>query len=117
MRHRKGNAKLGRPTDQRIALLRGLVLSLITHKRIITTTTRAKEAKRMAEKLITLGKRGDLHARRLALQTLPNKIAVKELFHNISPKFAERNGGYTRIINAGFRKGDAAPIAVLELVD
>lgn len=117
MRHRKGNRKLSRPTDQRIALLRGLVKSLFEHSKIQTTDTRAKEARKMAEKLITLSKRGDVHARRLALQTLPNKTVVKELFNNIGKKYDERKGGYTRIIKVGFRKGDGAPVSILELVD
>jgi large subunit ribosomal protein L17 len=117
MRHRKGNRKLSRPTDQRIALLRGLVKSLFEYKKIQTTDTRAKEARKMAEKLITLSKRGDLHARRLALQTLPHKDIVKDLFTNIGTRYENRNGGYTRLTKVGFRKGDGAPVSVLELVD
>jgi large subunit ribosomal protein L17 len=117
MRHQKGNKKLGKPTDQRLALLKSLVLSLFTHKRIQTTDTRAKEARKMAEKLITLGKSGTLHDRRLALQVLPDKDIIKVLFSEIAPRFESRNGGYTRMIKAGFRRGDAAPVSILELVD
>ena len=117
MRHQKGNAKLGKPTDQRIALLKSLVTSLITHKKITTTDTRAKEAKKMADKLVTLGKKGELHHRRLALRLIQDKSLVKELFETIAPAYAQRNGGYTRIIKAGFRRGDAAPVSILEFVE
>lgn len=117
MRHQKGNKKLGKPTDQRIALLRSLVLSLITHKRIQTTDVRAKAAQKVADKLITLAKKGTLHDRRNALKILPNKNVVKELFSNIGPRYINKNGGYTKTIKAGFRKGDAAPLTILELVD
>lgn len=117
MRHQKGNKKLSKPTDQRLALLKGLVLSLFTHKKIKTTDVRAKEAKRLAEKLITLGKQGTLHARRQALKILPNKDAIKELFSVHAVKYQERNGGYTRVTKLGHRRGDAATISLLELVD
>jgi large subunit ribosomal protein L17 len=117
MRHLKGNKKLGKPTDQRLALLKSLVLSLFTHSKIKTTDTRAKEAQKMAEKLITLGKRGDLAARRQAIKILPNKGAIKELFENIAPRFADRNGGYTKTTKLGFRRGDASPVSLVELVD
>ena len=117
MRHGKGNKKLGKPTDQRLALLKSLVSSLITHSKITTTTVRAKEARRMAEKLVTLGKRGDLHARRLALQQIRHHELVKELFTNIAPRFLKRNGGYTRITKIGTRQGDSASMCVLEFVD
>lgn len=117
MRHARGNKKLNKPTDQRIALLRSLVLSLLTHRKIETLDTRAKEAQKMAEKLITYGKKGTLHDRRLALKVLPNKEAVKTLFNDIAPRYKERNGGYTRIIKTGFRRGDAAGLSILELVD
>ena len=116
MRHRKGIKKLGKPTDQRIALLRSLVIALFENNRIKTTDARAKEAKRMAEKLITLGKSGDVNARRRALQILPNKDSVKVIF-NTAPKYKDRNGGYTRIYKLGIRKGDAAKISLLELVE
>jgi len=117
MRHLKGNKKLGKPTDQRLALLKSLVLSLFTHNRIKTTDTRAKEAQKMAEKLITLGKKGDLAARRQAIKILPNKDAIKELFDTIAPRFADRTGGYTKTTKLGFRRGDASPISLVELVD
>ena len=117
MRHQKGNKKLGKPTDQRLALLKSLVISLFTYNRIKTTDTRAKEAKRMAEKVITLGKEGTLHARRQALQIIPQKDVVKNVFSNIAPKYKNRDGGYTRIVKIGPRRGDSAPISILELVE
>lgn len=117
MRHRKGNRKLNKPTDQRIALLRCLVLSLFQYERINTTSSRAKEARRMAEKLITLARDGSLFARRQALKILPNREVVKKLFSDIGIRMKGRNGGYTRIIKTGFRRGDSAEMAVLELVD
>ena len=117
MRHQKGNKKLGKPTDQRIALLKSLTMSLFTYNRIKTTDTRAKEVKKFAEKLITLGKNGDLSARRQALKILPQKDVIKNVFANIAPKYKERNGGYTRIIKVGLRRGDSAPISVIELVE
>lgn len=117
MRHAKGNRKLSRPTDQRLALLKSLVIGLFLSNRIETTVTRAKEARRLAEKLITLGKRGDLHSRRNALRILPNQEVISTVFSVYAKKFQTRNGGYTRIIQTGFRRGDAAPTALLELVD
>jgi large subunit ribosomal protein L17 len=117
MRHQRGNKKLGKPTDQRIALLRSLVRSLFIYNRIKTTDTRAKEAKRMAEKLITLGKAETLHARRQALKILPDKDVVKDLFANIATKYKTRDGGYTRVIKLGNRLGDGATISILELVE
>ncbi|MGE4169288.1 MAG: 50S ribosomal protein L17 [Candidatus Margulisiibacteriota bacterium] len=117
MRHQKGNKKLGKPTDQRIALLRTLVVSLVEFKKITTTDTRASEAQRFVERLITLSKKGDLHSRRIALSLLPNKSAVSELFKTIGPKFSSRNGGYTRVTKLGFRRGDAAPVSLLEFVE
>ncbi len=117
MRHSKGNKKLNKPTDQRLALLKSLVIALFENSRIKTTDLRAKEAKKIAEKLITLGKNGTLHARRQALKILPNKDIVKSVFSELAPKFKERAGGYTRITKLGFRRGDAATISLLELVD
>ena len=108
--------KLGRPTDQRDAMLRNLVTSLLRSGKIETTVTRAKETKRMAEKMITLGKRGDLHARRQALAYIYDEEVVRKLFDEIAPKYAERNGGYTRVLKVGPRRGDGAEIAILELV-
>ena len=102
--------KLGRPTDQRIAMFRSLVTNLLKYGKIETTVTRAKETRKLAEKMITLGKRGDLHARRQALAFITEESVVKNLFDNIAPKYAERNGGYTRIMKMGPRRGDAAEI-------
>ncbi len=108
--------KLGRVTAHRNLMLRNLVTSLLREGRIETTVTRAKETKRMAEKMITLGKRGDLHARRQAHSYILDEAVVNDLFTNIAPKYAERNGGYTRIIKIGPRRGDAAEMVYLELV-
>ena len=112
----KGYRKLGRPTAHRKAMLRNQVTALLREGRITTTVTRAKETRRMAEKMITLGKRGDLHARRQALAYIYDEDVVTDLFDNIAPKYAERNGGYTRILKLGKRQGDAAEMAFLELV-
>ena len=111
-----GYRKLGLPTDQRKAMLRNLVTSLLKHGKIETTVTRAKETRSIAEKMITLGKRGDLHARRQVLAYVQEELVVKNLFDNVAPKYAERNGGYTRIIKKGPRRGDGAEIVILELV-
>jgi len=108
--------KLGRPTDHRKAMLRNLVTSLLRNGRIETTVTRAKETKRMADKMITLAKRGDLHARRQALAYIYDESVVKKLFDEIGPNYAERNGGYTRVLKLGPRRGDAAEMAIIELV-
>lgn len=108
--------KLGRRTDHRNALLRNQVTSLLKNGKITTTLTRAKETKRMAEKMVTLAKRGDLHARRQVLAYVYDETVVKNLFDEIAPKYAERNGGYTRILKMGPRKGDASEMAILELV-
>ena len=117
MRHKRGNKKLGKPTDQRIALLRSLSLSLIENQRIKTTDTRAKSAKRYVERLISLAKKGSLHGRREALKMLPNANAVKKLFDDYAPKYKDRSGGYTRIIKLADRRGDAATISLLEFVE
>lgn len=108
--------KLGRPTDHRKAMLRNLVTSLLKEGKIETTVTRAKETRKLAEKMITLGKKGDLHARRQALAFIYDETVVKNLFDEIAPKYAERNGGYTRILKLGPRRGDGAEIAILELI-
>ncbi|NLV88956.1 MAG: 50S ribosomal protein L17 [Tissierellia bacterium] len=108
--------KLGRPTDHRKAMLRNLVTSLLREERIETTVTRAKETKRMADKMITLAKRGDLHARRQVLAYIYDEDVVKKLFDEIGPKYADRNGGYTRVLKVGPRRGDAAEMAIIELV-
>lgn len=117
MRHQRGNKKLGKPTDQRLALLRSLAKSLFTHRRIETTDTRAKEVRKFAEKLITLAKSGSLHDRRQVLKVLPHKEIVKILFDEVAPKMIDRNGGFTRIIKSGYRRGDAAPLSIIELVE
>jgi len=108
--------KLGRTSSHRRALLRSLVTSLVLHGRIETTETKAKAVKPLADKMVTLGKRGDLHARRQAAAFLMQPEAVKKLFDDIAPKYAERNGGYTRILKTGPRRGDAAPMAIIEWV-
>ncbi|MDO4772380.1 MAG: 50S ribosomal protein L17 [Bacillota bacterium] len=108
--------KLSRSSSHRSLMFRNLVISLIEHERIETTVTRAKEARKFADKMISLGKRGDLHARRQAESFLCNKTACKKLFDEIAPRYKERNGGYTRIVKIGPRKGDAAEMAVFELV-
>lgn len=108
--------KLGRPTAHRRAMLRNLTTSLLREGSITTTVTRAKETRRMAEKMITLGKRGDLHARRQALSYIYDEDVVTKLFEEIAPKYEDRNGGYTRIMKLGPRRGDAAEEAIIELV-
>lgn len=108
--------KLGRKTDHRKALLRNQVTSLLRHGRIETTVAKAKESQRMAERMITLAKRGDLHARRQALAYIYDEDVVTKLFTEIGPGYAERNGGYTRVLKLGPRRGDAAEMAILELV-
>lgn len=108
--------KLGRRSDHRDALLRNQVTSLLMNGKIKTTVTRAKETKRMADKMITLGKRGDLAARRQVLAYIYDKGVVANLFEDIAPKYSERNGGYTRVLKLGPRKGDASEMALLELV-
>ena len=108
--------KLGRTTPHRRAMLRNLTTDLLREGRIETTVTRAKETKRMAEKMITLGKRGDLHARRQALAYIFDETVVTKLFEEIAPNYAERQGGYTRILKVGPRRGDGAEMAIVELV-
>ena len=112
-----GYRKLGRPSAHRKSMLRNLVTDLFREGRIQTTDCRAKETRRQAEKLITLAKRGDLHARRQVLSYVFDESVVTKLFDEIAPKYADRNGGYTRIYQAGPRRGDSAPMAILELVD
>ncbi len=108
--------KLGRPSAHRNMMLRNLVTSLLKHGRIETTETRAKETKKLAEKMITLAKRGDLHARRQVLSFVTEKEVVKNVFEEIAPKYQDRNGGYTRMYKLGPRRGDAAPMVILELI-
>jgi large subunit ribosomal protein L17 len=116
MRHRISGRKLGRNASHRKAMFRNMVTSLFEHERVQTTDAKAKELRRVAEKLITLGKRGDLHARRLVLAYVRDKGVVAKLFDEISPRYAQRPGGYTRIIKVGERRGDGAPVSFLELV-
>jgi len=117
MRHQKKRIKLGRTAEHRKALLSNQVCSLIQHQRIKTTLAKAKAVRPLAERMVTLGKNGSLHARRTALATLRQKNAVKKLFDDIAPRSAERNGGYTRIVKLGQRKSDSAPMAFIEWVD
>ncbi len=117
MRHQKKTIKLGRTAEHRKALLSNQVCSLIEHERIKTTLAKAKAVRPLAEKMVTLGKNGSLHARRTALAVLRQKNAVKKLFDNIAPRSTDRNGGYTRIIRLGQRKSDSASIAFIEWVD
>jgi large subunit ribosomal protein L17 len=117
MRHQKKTLKLGRKAEHRKALLANQVCSLITHQRIKTTLAKAKAVRPLAERMVTLGKSGSLHARRHALSVLRQKDAVKKLFDQIAPSSAERNGGYTRIVKLGRRKSDSASMAFLEWVD
>lgn len=117
MRHKVDGKLFGRPANQRKALLRNLVASLFEHQRIETTVAKAKEVRRIAERMITLGIRGDLHAKRLALSYLPNRTAIAKLFSEIAPRFSGRNGGYLRIVQTRDRVKDSSPMAVLEFVD
>jgi large subunit ribosomal protein L17 len=117
MRHQKKTVKLGRTAEHRKALLANQVCSLIEHERIKTTLAKAKAVRPLAEKMVTLGKNGSLHARRTAFAVLRQKNAVKKLFDNIAPRSTSRNGGYTRIIRLGQRKSDSASIAFIEWVD
>lgn len=116
MRHRNYGRKLSRNTSHRRALLRNLVTSVIIDERIETTLAKAKAARGIVEEMITLGKRGDLHARRLAAAYVLSAIALKKLFEDVAPRFGSTRGGYTRIVHTGWRKGDGADTAVLELV-
>lgn len=108
--------KLGRPTDQRLAMLRALVTFLLEKGKIETTVARSKEVKAMAEKMITLGKKGDLHSKRQVYAFVTKESVSKKLFDEIAPKYADRNGGYTRIYKLGPRRGDAAEMAIIELI-
>lgn len=117
MRHGHGYRKLNRTHEHRKAMFANMASSLIEHEQIKTTLPKAKELKRIIDKVITLGKRGDLHARRQALASIKQEAAVKKLFDTLGPRYAERNGGYSRVLKAGFRYGDMAPMAIIELVD
>lgn len=117
MRHRKSGRRLGRTTSHRLAMVRNMVTSVIEHERIVTTTIKAKEVRKVVDKMITLAKRGDLHARRQALSFMQDNKIVAKLFDSLKDDYMDRNGGYTRIIQTGQRRGDAAPMAILELVN
>ncbi|MEP2978605.1 MAG: 50S ribosomal protein L17 [Lentilitoribacter sp.] len=117
MRHGKSGRKLNRTSSHRKAMFANMAASLITHEQITTTVPKAKEIRPIVEKLVTLGKRGDLHARRQALSQIQDKEAVKKLFDTIAARYATRNGGYLRIMRAGFRHGDNAAMAIIEFVD
>ncbi|WP_129128518.1 50S ribosomal protein L17 [Geomonas oryzae] len=117
MRHNSAGRRFGRTTSHRIAMFRNMVTSFLQHEKITTTDAKAKELRSIAEKMITLGKRGDLHATRQAAAYIRDKKVVTKLFTEIAPRYAERPGGYTRIIKLGIRPGDTAPVSVIELVE
>ena len=117
MRHGNAHRKLGRTSAHREAMFANMAASLIKHEQITTTLPKAKELRPFVEKLVTLAKRGDLHARRIAISRVRDVDQVGKLFATIGPRYAERNGGYIRIMKAGFRYGDNAPVAVIEFVD
>ncbi len=117
MRHRNSGKRLGRNTSHRTAMMRNMVTSLFEHEKITTTDARAKELRPMAEKLITLAKRGDLHARRLATEVVRDRKTVAKLFERIAPRYAERPGGYIRIIKLGHRLGDNAALSMITLIE
>jgi large subunit ribosomal protein L17 len=117
MRHGNAHRKLNRTAEHRKAMFANMCAALIKHEQIITTLPKAKDLRPIVEKLITLGKRGDLHARRQAVSQMRDIDMVKKLFDTLGPRYKDRNGGYTRIIKAGFRHGDSAPIAVIEFVE
>ena len=116
MRHRVAGKKLGRKTAHRVMMFRNMVTSLFDKERIRTTLDRAKALRPIAERMVTLGKRGELHARRQALAYVKDPAVVAKLFDTLAPRFAQRNGGYTRIVRLGFRDGDGAQMAILELI-
>jgi large subunit ribosomal protein L17 len=117
MRHRNQGRKLNRTASHRKAMFANMAAALIEHEQIVTTLPKAKDLRSVADKLITLGKRGDLHARRQAIASVRNVEQVKKLFDVLGPRYQDRNGGYTRVLKAGFRFGDNAPMAVIEFVD
>jgi large subunit ribosomal protein L17 len=117
MRHGKAHRKFNRRSDHRRAMLANMCASLIRHEQIVTTLPKAKDLRPIVEKLVTLGKRGDLHARRQAIAEMRDIPMVKKLFEVIGPRYKDRHGGYTRVLKAGFRYGDSAPVAVIEFVD
>ena len=117
MRHRKRSGKLGRTSAHRQAMVRNLVTALFEHERVETTDAKARELRRVADRMITLGKRGDLHARRRALRVIRSKEVASKVFTNLADRYRERPGGYTRVIKLRTRVGDAAPMSIVELVD
>ena len=117
MRHGKVHRKLNRTAEHRRAMFANMCAALIKHEQIVTTLPKAKDLRPVVEKLITLGKRGDLHARRVAMSKLRDDSIVKKLFEVLGPRYQSRPGGYTRVLKAGFRYGDNAPVAVIEFVD
>ena len=117
MRHRTKGRKLNRTASHRKAMFANMAAALIEHEQIVTTLPKAKDLRGVVDKLITLGKRGDLHARRQAIAQMRDIEQVRKLFDVLGPRYKERNGGYTRVLKAGFRFGDSAPMAVIELVD
>ena len=117
MRHRQSGRKLNRTSSHRKSLFKNMAQALLKHEQILTTLPKAKELKRVVEKLITLGKKGNLHSRRLAFNQIRDKDMVSKLFDNLAKRYSDRKGGYTRVLKAGFRYGDSATMAVIELVD
>ncbi len=116
MRHLKAGRRLSRTTEHRLAMMRNLVTAVLEHERVETTRAKAKEVRLLVERMISLGKRGDLHARRQSLEIVRLPKVVGKLFGELKERYQDRPGGYTRIINTGFRAGDSAPVAVIELV-
>ena len=117
MRHRRDGRRLNRTPSHRRALFANMAAALIKHEQIVTTLPKAKELRRVADRLITLAKRGNLHSRRLAVSRIRDEAMVKKLFEVLGPRYKERSGGYTRVLKAGYRYGDSAPMAVIEFVD
>src|SRR3954468_9125495 len=117
MRHGKAHRKLGRTTAHRTAMFANMAASLIKHEQIVTTLPKAKELRPFVEKLVSLGKRGDLHARRIAISRVRDHDQVRKLFDTLGPRYKAREGGYIRVLKAGFRHGDNAPMAVIEFID
>jgi large subunit ribosomal protein L17 len=117
MRHRRAGRKLNRTASHRRALFSNMAAALIKHEQVVTTLPKAKELRRVVDRLVTLAKRGNLHSRRLAVARVRDEAMVKKLFDILGPRYKERSGGYTRVLKAGYRHGDSAPMAVIELVD
>ncbi len=117
MRHRRAGRKLNRTASHRRALFANMAAALIKHEQVVTTLPKAKELRRVVDRLVTLAKRGNLNSRRLAVARVRDELMVKKLFDILGPRYKERSGGYTRVLKAGYRYGDSAPMAVIELVD